>query len=75
MLPLNAIEKVMKKVCEDYMKGEKGGRKMTITIDTLELSEILNYHIQGSGCEGEELEDNILQDIIHKGKDDEKERM
>lgn len=33
MLPLNAIEKVMKKVCEDYMKGED---KMKITMEFID---------------------------------------
>lgn len=40
---------------------------MKVTIDTTELSELLNYHIQGSGCQKEKLEDNIFQDITDKG--------
>ncbi len=42
---------------------------MNITIDSTALSEILNYHIQGSGYAGEDLEDNIFQDVIETGKE------
>lgn len=52
---------------------------MRITLDSTELSELLNYRIQNSGYDRsvkpfEELEDEIFQDILALGKGEQKTR-
>lgn len=44
MLPLNAIEKEMQKVCEDYMKG---GEKMRIIIAQMVKDNVPPYKDEG----------------------------